>query len=234
MGKTLVFWMFKVHAQPYILKEKKKWGMCMISYVLQGFMLGIAYVAPIGMQNTYVINTAAQSSRGRAFQVALITVLFDVALALSCFYGVGLLLDTFELLKMVVMGVGTLAVIAIGSTLVRSVPDGIESEGVDKPLAEIALMVFAVTWLNPQAIIDGSLLLGGFKASMTSQEAPFFILGASLASAVWFIGLSTVVNRFKDKFTVRALRIINVVCGITIVVFGVKLGWMFVQQFMLG
>ena len=29
----------------------------MINYILQGFLFGIAYVAPIGAQNLYVINS---------------------------------------------------------------------------------------------------------------------------------------------------------------------------------
>ncbi len=203
----------------------------MVHYVAQGFMLGLAYLAPIGMQNSYVINTAAQSSKGRAFQVAIITAVFDIALALSCFYGVGLLLDTFEMLKMIVLGVGAIAVIAIGISLIQSVPKGIESQNVEKPLMEIMLMVFAVTWLNPQAIIDGSLLLGGFKAGLNPEGSPFFILGVSLASASWFLGLSMLVNAFRNKITAKALRIINIVCGVVIVFFGFKLGWTFVTQY---
>lgn len=35
----------------------------MIKYLLQGFLFGLAYVAPIGTQNLYVINTAMQKVR---------------------------------------------------------------------------------------------------------------------------------------------------------------------------
>ena len=205
----------------------------MFSYVAQGFMLGLAYLAPIGMQNTYVINTAAQSTKSRAIQVALITAAFDIALAFACFFGVGFLLDTFEVLKMIVLGVGALAVFSIGVSLIQSVPEDIKSERMDKPIAEIIVMVFVVTWLNPQAIIDGSLLLGGFKASLTKTASTFFILGVSLASISWFTGLSVVVNAMKDKMTVQILRGINVVCGGVIILFSFKLGWMFVGTYLI-
>ncbi len=205
----------------------------MFGYIAQGFMLGIAYVAPIGMQNTYVINTAAQSTRTRALQVALITALFDIALAFACFFGVGLLLDTFEVLKMFILGGGSLAVLYIGISLVRSIPEDIETQNVDKPIMEIALMVFAVTWLNPQALIDGSLLLGGFKATLTSQASGMFILGVSIASLTWFLSLSTLVNLFRDKMTVKVLRVINIICGSTIILFAIKLGWSFASTYIL-
>ncbi len=58
-------------------------------------MLGIAYVAPIGMQNMYVINTAVSKNKTRAYQVALITIFFDISLAIACFFGMGLIMDKF-------------------------------------------------------------------------------------------------------------------------------------------
>ena len=59
----------------------------MIEYVLQGFLLGLAYLAPIGMQNMYVINSAIRMTRLRAYQVAGLTFVFDISLALACFFG---------------------------------------------------------------------------------------------------------------------------------------------------
>lgn len=67
----------------------------LLKFLLQGFMLGIAYVAPIGMQNLYVINTAISKSRLRAYQVALITTFFDISLALACFFGMGALMERY-------------------------------------------------------------------------------------------------------------------------------------------
>lgn len=71
----------------------------MTTYLLKGFMLGLAYVAPIGMQNIYVINTALSSSKIRAYLVALITIFFDITLALACFFGIGLIMEKFIALK---------------------------------------------------------------------------------------------------------------------------------------
>lgn len=35
----------------------------MLEFLLQGFLLGLAYLAPIGMQNMYVINSAMRMGR---------------------------------------------------------------------------------------------------------------------------------------------------------------------------
>ena len=62
---------------------------------LQGLTIGLAYVAPIGMQNLFVINAALTQPRRRALLTALIVVFFDVTLALACFFGVGALMERF-------------------------------------------------------------------------------------------------------------------------------------------
>ena len=55
----------------------------------QGLAIGLAYVAPIGMQNLFVINTALTQPRRRALLTALIVIFFDITLALFCFFGIG-------------------------------------------------------------------------------------------------------------------------------------------------
>ena len=97
-------------------------GKRMYKYLINGLILGFAYVAPIGMQNIFVINTAIRKSKLKAYQVAFITIFFDISLALSCFLGVGELMKKFDILKMIILLVGSIAVIYIGIGLVRQVP----------------------------------------------------------------------------------------------------------------
>ena len=194
-----------------------------MDFILQGLALGLAYVAPIGMQNIYVINTAVSKRKSRAYQVALITIFFDITLALACFWGVGSLLVKWQLLKMTVMLIGGGAVIYIGVQLVRSKPDLNREVDVDKTLLQVAATCFMVTWLNPQAIIDGSLLLGGYRASLPMGTSGLFIMGVCLASLAWFLSLTTIVAIFKKSFNEKIIRWINIICGAVIIYYGFKL-----------
>lgn len=65
----------------------------MISIYFQGHSLGLAYVAPIGMQNLFVINSAMSQKLRRAIVTALIVIFWDISLALACFLGVGALIE---------------------------------------------------------------------------------------------------------------------------------------------
>ncbi len=94
----------------------------MTGTLIKGFMVGIAYVAPIGMQNLYVINTAMTQTKTRLYLVALITIFFDISLAMACFFGMGAFIETVPIIKLLILGVGSIAVIWIGIQLIRSTP----------------------------------------------------------------------------------------------------------------
>jgi len=197
---------------------------------LQGLLLGLAYVAPIGIQNLYVINSALKKNYFNSIKTALIVVFFDISLALACFFGVGLIVDKFIILKKILLLIGSIVVIFIGYKLIKSQPEIIKERKIENSWKKIIATCFLVTWINPQAIIDGSLLLGGYKASLPVNSANFFILGVSLASLLWFSGLATLTSIFKKVFNKKTLRIINILCGVVIVVYGIKLGISFFKM----
>ena len=198
---------------------------------LQGLTMGLAYVAPIGAQNLFVIQSAIGQKRSRAFLTALIVVFFDVTLALACFFGIGALMERFPLLANLILLAGSLVVIWIGVGLLRSKATLEGSDSTPKPLSRVIASACVVTWFNPQAIIDGTMLLGAFRATLTAAQAPFFILGSASASCLWFFGLTTILSIFRGKITDGILQWINRICGCVIVFYGLKLLWSFVSQF---
>lgn len=80
-----------------------------------------------------------------------------------------------------------------------------------------------VTWFNPQAIIDGTLMLGAFAATLSAQQATPFITGVETASVMWFLGVTLVVNALAHKFNPKIIGVLNRVCGGIIVLYGIKL-----------
>lgn len=197
---------------------------------LQGLTMGLAYVAPIGMQNIFVINTALTQKRKRVFQTALIVIFFDISLGLACFFGVGAIMQTVPALEKLILLIGSLIVVWIGIGLIRAKDTLDTSVNVDVPLLKVATTAFVVTWCNPQALIDGTMMLGAFKATLPVGTDLYFAGGFASASILWFTGISIIISMFRKKVTDRALKVINVVCGIVIVFYGIKLFCSFVQM----
>ncbi|KRN98738.1 LysE/ArgO family amino acid transporter [Companilactobacillus kimchiensis] len=203
-----------------------------MNFFLQGLTMGIAYDAPIGLANLFVINAALTQTRRKSFLTALIIIFFDVTLAFACFFGIGAIMKKFEWLQLIILLVGSLIVIYMGINLLRSQTTDINAEASEKNLLETISSAFIVIWFNPQAIIDGSMMLGAFQVTLPTYSYPIFIAGVGIASALWFIILNAIVTKFKDKFNAKVLRIINLVCGVIIILYGGKLLFNFVTLLM--
>lgn len=198
-------------------------------YFIQGLTMGLAYVAPIGLQNLFVINTALSQPRGRVYLTALIVIFFDVTLALACFFGVGALMERSRILSLIVLFAGSLIVLYIGIGLLRDKGSADQGADVNVPLMKVIGTACVVTWFNPQALIDGTMMLGAFKATLPAGYSAAFISGVACASCAWFLGVSTIISLFSAKITPKVLRVINLVCGLVILFYGIKLGISFVQ-----
>lgn len=199
-----------------------------MDFYLQGLALGLAYVAPIGMQNLFVINSALTQTRLRALVTALIVIFFDVTLALACFFGIGLVMQKYPPVQLGILLLGGLVVVYIGISLLKSSVRQIGGAQ-QMPLGKTMWAACVVTWFNAQAVIDGTMLLGAFKASMTEAQSLHFLFGVLSASCLWFVTLAMVVSLAGSLVTPRVLGLINKICGAVIAVYGLRLLWHFAE-----
>lgn len=204
----------------------------MIPIYLQGLSLGLAYVAPIGMQNLFVINSAMSHRLRRAIVIALIVIFWDISLGIACFLGAGALMEALPWLQKIILDIGGLLVIYIGIGLIRSKADLKGGKDVNQPLWKIIGSAFIVTWLNPQALIDGTLMLGAFRASLPAGSDPYFITGFASASFLWFNCLAIMVHILGSKINRQVLTWLNKICGVVIILYGIKLLGNLIQMFM--
>ena len=84
-----------------------------------------------------------------------------------------------------------------------------------------------VTWFNPQAIIDGTMMLGAFHVTLLSSQALPFMSGIISASFLWFTGLIFVISLFSKIFrgnnSSKVMTVVNRVCGTVIIIYGLNL-----------
>ena len=196
----------------------------------QGLTLGLAYVAPIGMQNLFVINSALTQSRLRALITALIVIFFDVTLAMACFFGIGLVMQKYAAVQMAVLFIGGLVVTYIGYGLIKSTVTELNGTAQTPGLMNTIWQACVVTWFNAQAVIDGTMLLGAFKATMSYAQSLHFLFGVLSASCLWFTGLALVVSLAGNLITPRVLNAVNKICGAVIIIYGLKLLCHFVEM----
>lgn len=200
-----------------------------MDFYLQGLALGLAYVAPIGMQNLFVINSALTQTRLRALVTALIVIFFDVTLALACFFGIGLVMQKYPPVQLGILLLGGLVVVYIGISLLKSSVRQIGGAQ-QMPFGKTVWAACVVTWFNAQAVIDGTMLLGAFKATMNHAQSLHFLFGVISASCLWFISLALIVSLAGSLITPRTLNLINKICGTVIIIYDIKLFWHFAEM----
>lgn len=200
-----------------------------MDFYIQGLTLGLAYVAPIGMQNLFVINSALTQTRWRALLTALIVIFFDITLAMACFFGIGLIMQKYAAVQMAMLFIGGLVVVYIGVSLLKSSVRQIGGAQ-QMPLGKTVWAACVVTWFNAQAVIDGTMLLGAFKATMNHAQSLHFLFGVISASCLWFISLALIVSLAGSLITPRTLNLINKICGTVIIIYDIKLFWHFAEM----
>lgn len=119
----------------------------------------------------------------------------------------------------------------MGIGLVRSKANISAVINVNQPLWNTISFAFIVTWLNPQALIDGTLMLGAFRASMPAGSNMLFISGFASASFLWFNCLAVTVHMLGSKINNRILTYLNRFCGTVIIFYGIKLLYNLLQSF---
>ena len=197
-----------------------------MNFLFHGLLLGFGYVMPIGPQNAYVIRSSLQSGAPRSFRTAWIVSLMDISLGLACFFGIGAVIEHSHSLKQLMLASGAIFLLIIGTRLVKSKVDlGEDRKEVSQRFSDVAKACFVLTWFNPQAIIDGSLLFGGYRAALPKEDLIWFITGTALASFLWFFCLTGLVGVFRKNITPKVFQFINIGCGGILLFYAGKLGF---------
>ncbi|MFZ4403766.1 MAG: LysE/ArgO family amino acid transporter [Pseudobdellovibrionaceae bacterium] len=198
-----------------------------MNILVQGFLLGLAYASPIGVQNIFVLTHTFKKGLITAISIASIVAAMDISLALVCIFGIGTLLQDFKVLQIIINIGGALYLLFISYQLFKQVikSDTIElSDANNVKWSDIIFKSFLLTWLNPHAIIDGTTILGGYSVSFNSYSRGIFIIGVALASLCWFISISimsTILSSTKNSY--KYFNYLKIFSATLIAVFAVKM-----------
>lgn len=196
--------------------------------LLSGAGIGMAYAMPIGPQNIFLIEIAAGGSFLKAIRAAAIISCVDFSLALACFFGLGFFLQSHIELTLLMLGGGSLFLLYTGYKLLKTNEVSLQqTQNRNQGMAYVIRGAFVLTWINPQALIDGSILLGGFRASLLATLFGVFLAGVWLGSASWFFSISILANRSKEFLSERIFLFIHRLCGLVLSLYGIKLLWNF-------
>ncbi len=204
----------------------------LLQVILQGMLIGFAYSAPIGMQNLYIFNNALSNRLSKAFLYASVIWLVDAVFSLIAFLGVGTLIMQNDFIKLSVMLIGGLIVSYLGGTIIRTA-NAVQLNTIEQAtmLGKVFVTALVLSFGNPQALIDGSLMLGALRGTLADREVMPFYGGVILATAIWFTGITLAFNILRDRLSKRFLVWINLISGFIVLLYGLHLILEFMKHF---
>ncbi|MDF7759344.1 arginine exporter ArgO [Kosakonia cowanii] len=198
----------------------------MLSYYLQGLMLGAALILPLGPQNAFVMNQGIR--RQYHIMTALLCTLSDVALICAgVFGGSALLMQSPWLLALVTWG-GVLFLLwygfgALKTAFARNI-DLENAQALRQGRGQIIATMLAVTWLNPHVYLDTFVVLGSLGGQLAELPKRWFALGTISASFLWFFSLALLAAWLAPRLrTAAAQRVINILVGLVMWFIALKL-----------
>ncbi len=165
--------------------------MSIVSSAAGGFALMGSLIVAVGAQNTFVLQQGLR--REHVGAVVLLCIAADVLLTAAGVAGLGAELRRVPGLASALTcgGAAFLAWYAVGALRRALRPDVMAADPAGRALPlRVALgRAAGFTLLNPHVYLDTVLLMGTVSAALAVEQRPGFLLGASLASAAWFLAL---------------------------------------------
>jgi len=165
----------------------------MLSAFLTGFVLGFSLILAIGAQNSFVLR---QGLLGRhVFTIALFCSLSDALLISIGVAGISIFLNNYiDLVSNWLFGISAIWLAGYGLLRLRDAVIGksilfaknSSTNGLISTLSFLVILTFA----NPHVYLDTVVLIGSVSQQFTGDTKLAYVLGASIASFVFFFSLA--------------------------------------------
>jgi len=165
----------------------------MLRAFLTGFILGFSLILAIGAQNSFVLR---QGLMGRhVFTVALFCSLSDTLLISTGVVGISIFLNNYiDLISDWLFGISAIWLTGYGLMRFRAAVKGksalvIEIASASGLFSTLSFLV-VLTFVNPHVYLDTVVLIGSVSQQFPGNIKVAYVLGASLASFVFFFSLA--------------------------------------------
>lgn len=186
----------------------------MISTFMNGFMTAGVMIIAIGAQNVYVLKKGLRKEQ--VFLVCLICFSCDVILMTIGVLGLGVLISHNIFAQLILASAGAIFLIFYGLASLKNAfysKNLVVSEHQETPVSrrKAITQTLAITLLNPHVYLDTVVVVGGIAGTLSLFHKLYFLMGALIASAIWFFGLgygaSYLAPIFKKSLTWKLLDI---------------------------
>lgn len=203
----------------------------MLTIAVTGFLLGLAYAAVPGPINTETIRRGVAGGFRPALFVQIGAFVGDLGWATLGLSGAMLLSGSGGVTTTLEL-TGAAFLLWLGVSAFRARPVAVASGGPGQPVPEAAgrhlLVGVMFSLLNPVGLAFWAGIGAGMMARFSDPTAADIALTLSSFTAglvVWGAGIAAVVSFGRRRLSLGQFRLVDRLCGLVMVWFGVSLAW---------
>lgn len=192
---------------------------------LNGLMLGLSLIMALGPQNVFLIKQGAMREHAA---LSVLTCFFcDFLLITASVAGLHRVLEMHDNVRLIMICFGSMFLAYYGFTTLKqsfnkkSAPVKDEQELTTR--WQIILLALGFSLLNPHAIIDSLVIIGGGSVQFPGHQKEF-LFGVVTSSLIWFSALTFTTYYFSNALTKGSVwRKVEFCSGILMLFLSMKL-----------
>ena len=198
----------------------------LVDIFIKGIIIGLATSVPLGPIGMLAIQRTLNRGLKHGLFTGLGGTVSDIVYSVIILFFLSFVIDTIEVHRHAIQIIGSVIIIFFGLWIFRSNPIAQplpHEKPVEHSLLNDFVSSFGLTLSNPLIIFVLIALFShlNFETAETSVTGQVLGLTAIFTGSIsWWIFLTTFVNRFRTRFNIRGLKIINRVTGSVIMSLG--------------
>jgi len=187
----------------------------MMSAIITGFLLCFSLNCVIGAQNTYLFRQGVRNEY--VYSLAGFCTVSDFVLIIAGVYGMSLIVSQFYIDLFLVLS--ALCLLLYGVYRIKNVIflsyGSSEEVYLQRSFKKSIMAMSAFTLLNPHVYLDTVILIGSASLQYNYDEKIFYILGATIASILFFYGVAILSRLFSSlSKNIALLKSVDIITSI--------------------
>lgn len=194
----------------------------MLSVYLDGILVGLLASIPLGPIGVLIIQRTLSKGRFSGFASGIGAALSDTIYAIIAGFSLGVIIDFVKERESLLQLIGSLVLLLFGLFIVSSNPVKAlrKQNRASSNYFQDFFTTFLITLSNPVILFLFLGIFTGFSLLESRGSINVFSIIAGIFSGglLWWFGISTLVNFFRERFNPRRLFWVNRISGLVIVV----------------
>lgn len=185
---------------------------------LQGILFGLAIAAPVGAMGLLCINKTLSHGKKEGLTVGFGIATGDFVYAIIAVFLYSFVSTVLNEYTIIFAYIGSSVLILLGLSFIFK---KIDTTTNTRNSMVTFFRTFLLTLSNPATIVS----FVAIAASLSTSNSWSLVFGIFVGSLLWWIILTNIVSLLRHKIGEKTIRIINIVSGITMIIFGLLNIW---------